>query len=212
MKSIKILIVDDMPLIRETLRAILDLEEDMQVIGVCENGLNGYERTRVLLPDVVLMDVKMPVSNGVEGLKLIKKDFPKTVVLMLTSFDYDEYIIEALANGANGYLLKDVNIDNLIQAIRSVVNGKLLIESDIAFKLAEYILKSKIDDNQAQFLSLSEREKEISDLLIQGYSNKEISNQLNLSSGTIKNYVSSIYAKLGTNNREDAIKILNDIF
>ena len=211
MKKIKILIVDDMPLIRETLKAILNLEDDMNVVGVCENGINGYEMTKSLLPDVVLMDVKMPISNGVEGVKLIKKDFPKTVVLMLTTFDDDEYIIKALANGANGYLLKDVNIDNLIQAIRSVVNGKLLIESDIASKLAEYILKSKIDDKQEQSISLSEREEEISDLLIQGYNNKEISNQINLSSGTTKNYISSIYSKLGTSNREEAIKILNNI-
>lgn len=211
MKKIKILIVDDMPLIRETLKAILNLEEDMNVVGVCENGINGYEMTKSLFPDVVLMDVKMPISNGVEGVKLIKKDFPKTVILMLTTFDDDEYIIKALANGANGYLLKDVNIDNLIQAIRSVVNGKLLIESDIASKLAEYILKSKIDDNQEQSISLSQREEEISDLLIQGYNNKEISNQINLSSGTTKNYISSIYSKLGTSNREEAIKILNNI-
>lgn len=212
MKKIKILIVDDMMIIREGIKKIISYEYYLEVIGVCENGRKAYEMTKELLPNIVIMGIQMPILNGIEALKLIKKDFPEIVVLMLTTNDDYENIIEALANGADGYLLKDECSNKLIDGIKAGFNGKLLMESHIVTKLIQDIKYLRIHSQQKQKKSfqLSERQREISGLLIKGHSNKDIANKLYLSVGTVKNYISSIYAEIGINNRREAIKILKN--
>jgi DNA-binding NarL/FixJ family response regulator len=195
---------------RDGLKTILDLEEDMEVIGTAENGRKGLELVQMLSPNVVLMDIRMPELNGVEATRLIKEQCRDTVVLILTTFDDEEYIVEALCNGASGYMLKDMHGDRLIQAVRDGYEGNMIMQSNIAAKLAarlsrnfssnEEASKLKIDD-----LDLTEREIEIGALIAAGLTNKEISEKLFISLGTVKNYVTNLYNKLGVSNRAAAV-------
>jgi DNA-binding NarL/FixJ family response regulator len=210
---IRLLLVDDQTLMRDGLKTILDLEEDMEVIGTCDNGHTAYQLASELNPDVILMDIRMPLMNGVESVKLIKKEFPDIIVIMLTTFDDDEFIIEALSNGANGYLLKDINANKLIDAIRDGVNGTLLMPSIVAAKLAARLSSPLIPikiQKQEMLLDLSEREIEIALLLIKGYSNKQIASELFITEGTTKNYISSIYSKINISDRTKAVLFLKE--
>jgi DNA-binding NarL/FixJ family response regulator len=210
MDKIKIIIVDDQTLMRDGLKTILDLEDDMEVIGTAENGRKGLELVQKLRPNVALMDIRMPELNGVEATRLIKEQFPDTVVLILTTFDDEEYIVEALCNGASGYMLKDMHGDKLIQAVRDGYEGNMIMQSNIAAKLAAKLSKSfssKEQDNKLNLddLDLTEREIEIGTLIAAGLTNKEISEKLFISLGTVKNYVTSLYSKLGVANRAAAV-------
>ncbi|MBU5592026.1 response regulator transcription factor [Clostridium sp. MSJ-4] len=208
---IRVLIADDQTLMRDGLKTILDLEDDIEVVATCENGEQAIEQAIKLHPDVILMDIRMPVMNGVESVKKIKTSLPKIAVIMLTTFDDDEYIVEALSNGASGYLLKDIPADKLIEAIRDSLKGQLFIPTNIAAKLvaklshkesSKEILKKKLD--------LSEREIEVSSLLIEGHSNKQIAAKLFISEGTVKNYISNIYSKIGISDRTKAVLFLKE--
>lgn len=210
MEKIKIIIIDDQTLMRDGLKTILDLEGDMEVTGTAENGRKGLELVQKLKPNVVLMDIRMPELNGVEATRLIKEQFPDTVVLILTTFDDEEYIVEALCNGASGYMLKDMHGDTLIQAVRDWYEGNMIMQSNIAAKLAAKLSKSfssKEQDNKLNLddLDLTEREIEIGTLIAAGLTNKEISEKLFISLGTVKNYVTSIYNKLAVANRAAAV-------
>jgi DNA-binding NarL/FixJ family response regulator len=208
---IKILIADDQTLMRDGLKTILDLEEDMEVIALCENGKSAYEMCKTAKPDVVLMDIRMPVMNGVESVKLIKKEMPHIVVIMLTTFDDEEYIIDALTYGANGYLLKEIKADKLLEAIRDSLNGGLMIPSVIAAKLAARLSRSmepQVQDIIPTKLPLSDREMEIALLMAKGLTNKQISAQLYITEGTVKNYISSIYDKIEISDRTQAVLFL----
>jgi DNA-binding NarL/FixJ family response regulator len=213
MSKIRILIADDQVLMRDGLKTILNLEEDMEVVGIAQNGLEAFETAKSLNPDVVLMDIRMPVMDGVESVKLIKKSIPKTVVIMLTTFDDDEYIIEALSFGANGYLLKNIPADKLIDAIRDGVRGNLLMPATIAAKLAARLsqnsFEKKVDNKLIN--ELSERELEIAKLLVKGLTNRQISSQLYISEGTVKNYISSIYSKIEISDRTQALIYLKNL-
>lgn len=213
MNIIKVLIADDQTLMRDGLKTILELEEDLEVIGSAENGIQAYELAEKLSPDVVLMDIRMPLMNGVESTRIIKKNNSSTVVIMLTTFDDDEYIIQALQYGASGYLLKDIQGNKLIQAIRESVNGNMLMPSNIAVKLAARL--SKIPNNEStnikcNNLEFSVREQEIAALMVKGYTNKQIASELCISEGTTKNYISIIYSKIGINDRTKAVIFLRE--
>ncbi len=213
MNIIKVLIADDQTLMRDGLKTILDLEEDIEVIGLAENGIQAYELAEKLSPDVVLMDIRMPLMNGVESTRIIKKNNSSTVVIMLTTFDDDEYIIQALQYEASGYLLKDIQGNKLIQAIRESVNGNMLMPSNIAVKLATRL--SQISNNEQTIskyndFEFSDREKEIAILMVKGYTNKQIASALCISEGTTKNYISMIYSKIGTNDRTKAVIFLRE--
>lgn len=213
MEIIKIIIADDQTLMREGLRTILELEDDMKVIGMANNGQEAVELVREIRPDVVLMDVRMPVMDGVQSTKKILEQFPETVVIMLTTFDEDEYIIEALANGAKGFLLKDIPGDKLIGAIRDGFRGEMMLPSSIGAKIAarlsdvSSILKRGVGSSLGEEgeIKFSQREKDIILLMIEGLSNRQISETLYLGEGTVKNYISEIYNKIGINNRQQAI-------
>jgi DNA-binding NarL/FixJ family response regulator len=213
MNRIRILIADDQTLMRDGLKTIFELEDDMEVAGVAKNGLEAYEMTAALRPDIVLMDIRMPVMDGVESVRLIKKDYPSTVVIMLTTFDDEEYIIRALQFGANGYLLKDIQGNRLIEAVRDGASGNMLMTSGIASKLAARLSQMPSDQNpqdRSMIPEFSERETEITRLMAKGYTNGQIASALHLSEGTVKNYISSIYSKIGTSDRTCAVIFLKD--
>ncbi len=210
MDKIKIVIIDDQTLMRDGLKTILDLEDDMEVIGAAENGKKALEIVESLKPDVVLMDIRMPELNGVEATRLIKEKYPSTVVLILTTFDDEDYIVDALCNGASGYMLKDMHGDKLIQAVRDGYEGNMIMQSNIAAKLAARLSKNfsqKEQDNKLNLddFDLTEREIEIGKLIASGLTNKDISEKLFISLGTVKNYVTNIYNKLGVANRAAAV-------
>lgn len=209
---IKILVVDDQTLMRDGLKTILDLEEDLEVVGTACNGKEAYKLVKQVKPDVILMDIRMPILNGVEATKLIKEEFKDISIIILTTFDTDDLIIEALACGADGYILKDIDGDRLIQSVKDCYNGDMILPAKIAAKLVTRVLKTQkvISENEMDLNSfqITEREKEICKLLCEGYTNKQICNKLFLTIGTVKNYITSIYNKLGVSNRISAILFL----
>ncbi|MTI84941.1 MAG: response regulator transcription factor [Firmicutes bacterium] len=220
MTKIKIIIADDQVLMRDGLKTILDLEEDLEVIYTTGNGREAYKITGELLPDVVLLDVQMPKMDGVECVKLIKRDFPLVKVLMLTTFNQEEYIINALANGADGFLLKDMRGERLIEAVRQGAGGDLILPAKVAGKLASSLskvltveeMRNEIAYRELDKVHFSNREKEIAALMVKGRNNRQIAEYLNLTEGTVKNYITVIYEKLGTNDRNMAVSYLKKYF
>lgn len=214
MNSIKLLLADDQSLIRDGLKTVLGLEKDIEVVGTARNGIEACRMTEILQPDVLLLDIRMPEMDGVECIKVIKKKHPGVKVIMLTTFNDDEYILEALANGASGYILKDIEVEKLIEAIHDAVYGKMIIFSDVAAKLAEGLSKlparKKNEENGTCGLDLSEREKEIVCMMVQGFTNKQISSALYMSEGTVRNYISTIYSKIGITDRTQAVLFLKE--
>ncbi len=204
---IRVLLVDDQRLMRDGLRTLIELETDLDVAGEAEDGLEAISAYRNMGPDIVLMDVRMPNLNGVEATRRIKADFPEANILILTTFDDDEYIFEALRAGASGYLLKDVSGKELADAIRTVAGGGTLIAPSVARKVvSEFARLKPASASTAESLPepLSVREIEILQVLAQGRTNKEIADYLHLAEGTVKNYVTSILQKIGARDRTQA--------
>ncbi len=204
---IHVLIVDDQRLMRDGLRTLIELESDLVVVGEAEDGLEAISAYRNTGPDVVLMDVRMPNLNGVEATRRIKSDWDEANILILTTFDDDEYIFEALRAGASGYLLKDVSGKELADAIRVVADGGTLIAPSVARKVvSEFARLKPASSKTVETLSdpLSQREIEILKVLAQGHTNKEIGEILHLAEGTVKNYVTSILQKIGARDRTQA--------
>jgi DNA-binding NarL/FixJ family response regulator len=207
MDKIKLILVDDQRLMREGLRTLLELEPDMEIAGEAEDGLEALELYASLQPQVVLMDIRMPKLDGVEATRRLLQRWPEARVMILTTFDDDALVFEGLRAGALGYLLKDVSGAELADAIRKVAEGGALIEPSIARKvLAEFSRLAEPARSPAEQLPepLSERELEVLRLLAQGASNKQIASQLYLAEGTVKNYISSIFDKLGVEDRTQA--------
>ncbi|PYI54450.1 response regulator [Paenibacillus flagellatus] len=206
MSDIRLLIVDDDPFIRESLKMIVELDPDITVEGVCTNGEEAVrfvaERESV---NVVLMDIRMPVCDGVEGTKRIKAARPDVAILILTTFDDDEYIIEALKNGAGGYLLKNIPPDRIVEGIKTVRRGSVLIHPDIAKKLTVFLhpasAPAETADKRLADYGLTASERQIVEKIAEGLSNKEIAQELFLSEGTVKNYITEILGKLGLRDR-----------
>ncbi len=204
---IHVLIVDDQRLMRDGLRTLIELESDLVVVGEVGDGLEAIVAYRNTGPDVVLMDVRMPNLNGVEATRRIKADWDEANILILTTFDDDEYIFEALRAGASGYLLKDVSGKELAEAIRTVADGGTLIAPSVARKVvSEFARLKPASAKTVEILSnpLSRREIEILKALAQGHTNKEIGDILYLAEGTVKNYVTSILQKIGARDRTQA--------
>lgn len=202
---IKVVIVDDQKIIREGLKLILSLDDDIEVVGEASDGLEGVSFCRDNDVDVVLMDIRMPNVNGVEGTKLIK-DLEKDIkVLILTTFNEDEYILKSIKNGAKGYLLKDAEPDEIINGVKQANKGNMLIHPEIAVKMANLLSENKSEINLKE---LTKREEEVTKLIGEGLNNKEIGEKLYLSEGTVKNYVTKILDKLNAKNRTElAIKL-----
>ncbi len=201
MSKIRIAIIDDEKLIREGLKIILSSYEDIEVVGMGENGLEALNICKSRDVDLVLMDIRMPVCDGVEGTKLIKREFSNTKVLILTTFRDIEYIQEALKNGASGYLLKDSSYDLLYEGVKAAVIGNIVIHPDIALDILNNKNANTDPDKILKAYGLSKKEYEIIRLIAEGLSNKEIGEKLFLSEGTIKNNVSTILSKLDLRDR-----------
>lgn len=207
------MIVDDQRLMREGLKTILDLEVGIEVIQVAENGKDALEKIEINQPDVVLMDIRMPIMNGVDCTAAIKEKYPHIKVLILTTFDDDEYIIEGLRNGAEGYILKDLTSEKLISVIKDVYDGNSIIQPEIAAKIISHItgyqqsskLKKVIKIKEDNVDHLTERESDVLKLVAKGFNNREIAEALFISEGTVKNYISSIYDKIGVKERSKLI-------
>jgi len=202
---IKVMLVDDQKLIVDGLKLIIELEEDMSVIHTALNGQEALRCVQSEMPDVVLMDVRMPVMNGVECTKALIELNSSLKIIIVTTFDDDEFIIDALSNGACGYLLKNINGEKIVQSIRDAFSGNLLIDGVIAQKLAMHALGTPMKKVENKDIVLSDRERQVALLMVQGYSSKQISQKLHLSIGTVKNYVSNIYSEIGVNERGQAI-------
>jgi len=205
-ETIRVLLVDDQRLMRDGLRTLLELETGLEIVGEAEHGLAAIASYRQHNPDVVLMDIRMPEMNGVEATRRIKSEWPKARVLILTTFDDDEYVFEGLRAGASGYLLKDVSGSELADAIRTVAAGGALIEPSVARKVVAEFARLRPSSPSPVNLSepLSEREIEILKILAKGCTNKEIAAQLHLAEGTVKNYITSILGKIGARDRTQA--------
>lgn len=216
---ISIIIADDQRLLREGLQTILQAEEGLNIVGLCENGLEALQTAKECKPNVVLMDIKMPVMDGIEAMKQIKRELPGTIVLMLTTFAEDRFIVDAMAGGADGFLLKDMPSKLIVQTIHEAMNGDVILPAQIASRIAAKL--SLLSNERADALdeaklkrggySFTERERKIIVLVIDGYSNRQISSTLFMSEGTVRNYVSVIYNKLGTSDRQTAISILKGL-
>jgi len=204
---IRVLIVDDQPLMRDGLRTLIELESDLNIAGEAKDGESALTAYRDFSPDIVLMDIRMPGINGVEATRRIKTEWPDANILILTTFDDDEYVFEGLRAGASGYLLKDVSGKELADAIRTVTAGGTLIAPSVARKVvAEFARLTPASPATVESLPepLSEREIEILKALAQGHTNKEIAERLHLAEGTVKNYVTSILQKIGARDRTQA--------
>jgi DNA-binding NarL/FixJ family response regulator len=214
---IKLLLVDDQDILVEGLKLILGMEEDIEISGTANNGKKAYEFCKWNMPDVVLMDIQMPELNGVEVTKMIRSDFPKIKVIVLTTFNDDEYIYDALKNGASGYLLKDTSPSEIARAVRTVYKGGALIQSEVAVKVIDKFSelakekREKSIDPRAELLT--DREKDICRLIAEGKNNKEISDELFLSQGTVKNHITRVLIKLDLRDRTQlaVFTIKNDL-
>lgn len=202
---IKVLLVDDQDILVEGLKLILGKEEDLVICGSANNGKSAYEACQWNSPDIVLMDIKMPEVDGVEATAMIKRDFPRIKILVLTTFNEDEFIYEALKHGASGYLLKDASPAEIAGAIRTVHNGGALIPSEVAVKVLDQFSelakgkKEKWKDPRTELLT--DREIDICRLISEGKNNQEIAAELYLSEGTVKNHITRILEKLDLRDR-----------
>jgi DNA-binding NarL/FixJ family response regulator len=202
---IRLLLCDDQAFVCEGLRAILSTSPDITVVGMAYDGEEALRLVEELRPELVLMDLKMPVMNGVQATRHIKERHPEIYVLVLTTYDFDEWVFEAIRAGANGYLLKDTPREQLFAAIHGTLQGKGYIDPAVAPKLLDHLSgTAPTAPNLELTRNLSERELEVLRLLAQGLSNPEIAKRLFLSEGTIKNYVSTIFTKINVADRTQA--------
>jgi DNA-binding NarL/FixJ family response regulator len=206
-ESIRVLLVDDQKLMREGLRVLLELEPHLDVVGEALDGQGALEAYAALQPDVVLMDIRMPGMDGVEATWRLRERWPQARVIILTTFDDDEYVFEGLRAGALGYLLKDVSGQELAEAIRTVAAGGALVEPSVARKvLAEFarLAPPARPPDEGLPEPLTERERDVLRLLALALSNREIATRLSLAEGTVKNYVTAILQKMGVRDRTQA--------
>jgi DNA-binding NarL/FixJ family response regulator len=201
---IRILVCDDQAIIRDGLALMLNLERDMQVVGMAEDGHDAIVLMEQHTPDLVLMDLKMPGVNGVEATRQIRRQYPTTKILVLTTYDDDSWIFDAIRAGANGYLLKDTPREQLIAAIRGTIAGKAYVDPDIASKLLLRVASNQSQPATQITNKLTEREIDVLRLIAQGLSNSDIAKRIYLSEGTVRNHVSAILSKLNLADRTQA--------
>jgi DNA-binding NarL/FixJ family response regulator len=204
---IHIIICDDQDIVREGLQTILSTEREFTVSATASDGdelIELIQRSSEMLPDLVLMDLKMPIKNGIQATREIKKYWPQIKVLVLTTYADDRWVIDALKAGASGYLLKDTPRSQLIAAIKGTVAGDTYVDPSIAGKLLPFVRESNSEENSPYQGDLTDREQEILLLIAKGLSNTEIGEKLFLSTGTVRNYTSTIFSKLGVSDRTEA--------
>ena len=236
MEKIKIVLADDQILFVESLKIVLEMRaKDIKIVGIAMNGEEAFQCVQKEQPDIILMDVRMPLLDGVEATKLIHKKFPNIKIIMLTTFDDDEYVYEALVHGAAGYLLKNIPPPELINSIRSIKNGNVLFSPLVAKKLMKRLVSSQVLQNSSKEINpqnvssgnidvpvikekqneqlvflggLNKREKDVLKLVVEGLDNRTIAEKLFLGEQTVKNYVSMLYSKTGTHDRVNLMKLI----
>jgi DNA-binding NarL/FixJ family response regulator len=200
---IRVLICDDQTVVRDGLEAILSTDDEIEVVGTARHGQEALDLIPQRQPDVVLMDLKMPVLNGVQTTERLRRNWPGIRVLVLTTYAEDAWVLDAVRAGASGYLLKDTRRDDLIEAIKGTAAGKVFLDPSVAGRLVrELVAPPQPATSSAEVLT--ERELSVLELICKGYSNPEIAQKLHLAAGTVRNYVSSILQKLGVEDRTQA--------
>ena len=200
----RVVICDDQAIVRDGLELLLKLEKDISIVGLAQDGLEAVELVEKIIPDLVLMDLKMPGMNGVEATRRIHAAHPEVKVLVLTTFDDDEWVFDAIRVGASGYLLKDTPREKVVEAVRGTYMGKSFVDPSVAGKLLDQIATQQDQPRTSLTDRLSEREIDVLRLLARGFSNADIADRLHLSDGTVRNHVSSILAKLEVPDRTQA--------
>ncbi|MEL6308813.1 MAG: response regulator transcription factor [Chloroflexota bacterium] len=208
---IHIVICDDQAIVTEGLQVILESDPNLTVVAIGQDGVQAIELVAEHAPDIILMDLKMPGKNGIQATRHIKAHHPETKVLVLTTYDADEWVFDAVRSGAAGYLLKNTPPADLIKAVKQTVAGETPIDPAVAGKLFTHVKHAESNVTpataNADLNKLSEREQEVLQLMAKGLSNKQIAAQLFLSEGTIRNYVSSVFGKLNVSDRTQATLI-----
>ncbi len=211
--KIRVMIADDQPILAEGIKSVLENgAEDIEVVALAKDGEDLLAKLEATPADVVLMDIRMPGMNGVVATKEVRARHPGTKVVVLTTFDDSEYILNAINNGASGYLLKDIGSAELIGAVRNAHAGDTILPSKIAKRIADaaMLVAGNRELRFKRAFSLSDRETQIAVMLFEGFTNRQIASALKLSDGTARNYISSLYEKIGAANRVDAIAKLRD--
>lgn len=206
MDPVRILIVDDHEVVRDGISVMMGRQQDFVVVGEAENGAEAVNKARDLHPDLVLMDLRMPQMDGVEAMRQIRSQDPDIKFIVLTTYDSDEYIFDAIEAGAKGYLLKDASRAELFQAVRAVHRGESLIEPGVASKVLDRLAQLSRQAHQPQAAQvLSDRETEVLQLMARGAPNKSIATSLSISESTVKTHVANIFQKLDVNQRTEAV-------
>jgi DNA-binding NarL/FixJ family response regulator len=206
MGPIKILVVDDHEVVRDGISVMMGRQQDFAVVGEASNGLEAVAKAQDLHPDIVLMDLRMPQLNGVEAMRRIRAENSEIKFIVLTTYDSDEYIFDAIEAGAKGYLLKDASREELFQAVRAVYRGESLIEPGVAAKILDRLAQLSRRSNQPSIAELlSDRETEVLQLMASGSPNKAIATALSISESTVKTHVANIFQKLDVNQRTEAV-------
>jgi DNA-binding NarL/FixJ family response regulator len=203
----KIVICDDQAIVRDGLEMLLKLESDIEILGIADDGAAAVELVDKKKPDLVLMDLKMPIMNGVEAIRQIRAKHPETKILVLTTYDDDEWVFDAIQAGASGYLLKDTPRDEVVKAIRGTITGKNFVDPSIAGKVLRQASSHQSHPASLITSKLTDRETEVLRLIARGLNNTDIAGCLFLSEGTVRNHVSAILAKLGVTDRTQAAVI-----
>jgi DNA-binding NarL/FixJ family response regulator len=206
-ERIRVMVADDHAIVREGIKALLELQEDIDVVAEARSSIECLGRIEEVLPDVILMDLKMPGIDGIEATRLVKEKWPQTKVILLTNYDDEEYVMESIKAGADGYVLKDVKKGDLFKIIRGVLQDRSFIDPIVTHKLFHSIKESSTStETQVSRPVLSHRELEILTHIVEGKSNKDIAHAIHLSPDTVKTHLRNIYQKLGVNNRSQAAR------
>lgn len=212
-RKIRVAIADDQRLLREGLRIILEAAPDMIVVGEAEDGVEAVKLAQEEQPDVMLMDIRMPLRDGIAATEAIRKALPNVRVLLLTTYDTPELVIEGLRAGAAGYLLKDSSAEELCTAVRTVARGQVLLQANSAAQLLAGLTPpaQPQPQSQAEKLGLTERERDVLRLIVVGRNNSEIASELYVSEATVKTHINHIFAKLGARDRTHAVVLAHQL-
>jgi len=210
-RKIRVAIADDQRLLREGLRIILEAAPDMIVVGEAENGVEAVKLAQEEQPEVMLMDIRMPLRDGIAATEAIRKALPNVRVLLLTTYDTPELVIEGLRAGAAGYLLKDSSAEELCAAVRTVARGQVLLQANSAAQLLAGLTPPAQPQSQAEKLGLTERERDVLRLIVVGRNNSEIASELYVSEATVKTHINHIFAKLGARDRTHAVVLAHQL-
>lgn len=212
-ENIKVMVVDDQKELAEEIASVLQTDSGLEVVGTALDGFDALEKMPTLQPDVVLLDIRMPNMNGVVATQRIKAEYPDVKVVILTTFDDSDYILNAINNGASGYLLKDIGGNALIDAVKNAYAGDTILPAKIARRIAD-AAKHVSADREIRLMrafAMSDREVEIALMMYEGFTNRQISAALKLSEGTTRNYVSTIYIKTNAENRAGAVEAIKQV-